>query len=263
MSRLTPTGNEPFVMTPDRVIADLRRVPSAATQLSGLPKLANPGTARTAAVLALFGPADDAHAHGVSARLNDERRASESAHADSDAGIRAAAAAAPRELQPADLDIVLQVRADTLRDHPGQMSFPGGSREPSDATPVDTALREAWEETGIEPHQVQVLGQLPQLPLVASNFMVTPVLGWRTHPADVAAHSQSESVRQLRVPLSHLLDPANRFTSVLHRAGHRFRGPAWDVDGHVLWGFTAMVLTEILDLAGWNQPWDTARERPI
>src|SRR5690606_1779240 len=100
----------------------------------------------------------------------------------------------------ADLDVLLQRRAATLSSHPGQVSFPGGGRETADADAVATALREAQEETGLEPDGVEVLAALPEIPLAVSNFLVTPVLGWWRKPSRVAAVDHAETVEVFRVP---------------------------------------------------------------
>ena len=164
---------------------------------------------------------------------------------------------------PADLDVLLQRRAATLSSHPGQVSFPGGRRESADADPVATALREAEEETGLDPSGVEVLATLPEIPLAASNHLVTPVLAWWRSPSRVVAVDHAETVDVFRVPVATLLDPATRFTSTLHRMGRTFSGPAFDVDGTIVWGFTAMVLDGLFDAAGWTLPWDRTDERPI
>lgn len=163
----------------------------------------------------------------------------------------------------ADLDVLLQRRAATLSSHPGQVSFPGGRRDPEDADDIATALREAHEETGLDPDGVEVLATLPALPLAASNHTVTPVLGWWRSPSRVAAVDHAETVEVFRVPVATLLDPATRYTSTLNRMGRTWRGPAFDVDGTIVWGFTAMVLDALFDAAGWTIPWDRSDERPI
>lgn len=163
----------------------------------------------------------------------------------------------------ADLDVLLQRRAATLSSHPGQVSFPGGRAEPEDADLVATALREAEEETGLDPTGVEILAVLPELPLAASGHLVTPVLGWWRTPSEVAAVDHAETVEVFRVPVATLLDPATRFTSTLTRERHTFRGPAFDVDGTIVWGFTAMVLDSLFDAAGWTIPWDRDDRRPI
>ncbi|KIP93638.1 NUDIX hydrolase [Microbacterium sp. MEJ108Y] len=163
----------------------------------------------------------------------------------------------------ADLDVLLQRRAATLSSHPGQVSFPGGRAEDADADAVATALREAEEETGLDPAGVEILATLAEIPLAASNHMVTPVLGWWRSPSRVAAVDHAETVDVFRVPVAQLLDPKTRFTSTIHRMGRAWKGPAFDVDGTIVWGFTAMVLDALFDAAGWTMPWDRSAERPV
>nr|WP_201468650.1 CoA pyrophosphatase [Microbacterium hydrocarbonoxydans] len=163
----------------------------------------------------------------------------------------------------ADLDVLLQRRAATLSSHPGQVSFPGGRAETADADAVATALREAEEETGLDPAGVEILATLPELPLAASNHVVTPVLGWWRSPSRVAAVDHAETVDVFRVPVAQLLEPANRHTSTIHRMGRSWKGPAFDIDGTIVWGFTAMVLDALFDAAGWTLPWDSTVERPV
>ncbi|MGB3374498.1 MAG: CoA pyrophosphatase [Microbacterium sp.] len=162
-----------------------------------------------------------------------------------------------------DLDVLLQRRAATLSSHPGQVSFPGGGRETADADAIATALREAQEETGLEPEGVEVLATLPEIPLPVSNFIVTPVLGWWRRPSRVAAVDHAETVDVFRVPVAQLIDPANRYTSTLHRDGETYKGPAFDIDGTIVWGFTAGILDALFDATGWALPWDRAVERPV
>lgn len=163
---------------------------------------------------------------------------------------------------PAELDVLLLRRSNGLRNHAGQIAFPGGGVEPGDADHIATALREAQEETRLDPTGVDVLGTLPDAHIPVSNYMVTPVMGWWRRPSEIAA-DESESVQVFRVPVAELLDPRNRRTSVLQRGPHTYRGPAFMLGerfgGHVLWGFTAMLLTGIFDTLGWAEPWDHER----
>ena len=172
-------------------------------------------------------------------------------------------ARADDETVSTDLDVLLQRRAATLSSHPGQVSFPGGGYEEQDTDAIATALREAQEETGLDPHGVEVLAALPEIPLAVSNFLVTPVLAWWREPSRVAAVDHAETVEVFRLPVAQLVDPANRFTAVLRRDGHTYTGPAFDVDGTIVWGFTAGILDALFDAAGWAQPWDPADERPV
>lgn len=163
----------------------------------------------------------------------------------------------------ADLDVLLQRRAANLASHPGQVSFPGGRHEPGDADAAATALREAQEETGLDPAGVEILATLPELPLAISNHVVTPVLAWWRRPTDVVAIDHAETVDVFRVPVAHLLDPANRFTSFIQRGNESFRGPAFTIDGKIVWGFTAILLDTLFTAAGWTIPWDASDERPV
>lgn len=162
---------------------------------------------------------------------------------------------------PARLQIVLTERAATLRSHPGQVSFPGGRIDPGDDGPVGAALRETHEEVGVEPREVEVVGQLPQLPLSVTGFTVTPVLGWWAHPHPLHVVDPAEVGRIAQVPVSQLVDPDNRFTAV--HPEREFAAPAFEVDGLYVWGFTAVVLAEVLDLAGLAAPWDSGRRQPV
>ncbi|MFT4286746.1 NUDIX hydrolase [Nocardioides sp.] len=148
-------------------------------------------------------------------------------------------------------DILLTERAHTMRSHPGQVSFPGGSLDPGE-TPIEAALREADEEAGIPPQSVDVLGTLPELYLPPSHFAVTPVLGWWDDPREVEPASAEEVHAVYRVPISELADPAHRITVVSPRHGWKtpgfLIGPDKDV---ILWGFTGGVVARFLDFLGW------------
>lgn len=157
-------------------------------------------------------------------------------------------------------DVLLTQRADTMRSHAGQVSFPGGSQDEADAGPVEAALREAQEETGVDPSGVDVLGRLPDLYLPPSGYVVTPVLAWWRAPSAVSAVDPAEVAAVVRVPLAELLDPANRST-VRHPSG--YVGPAFEVRGLFVWGFTAGLLSQVLFLAGLERPWDRERYVPL
>lgn len=164
---------------------------------------------------------------------------------------------APGVLQPEDPDgttVVITERAHTMRSHAGQPAFPGGGSEEGDAGPAATALREAWEEVDLDPGSVDVLAHLPTLHIPVSGYDVTPVLGWwrQPRPESLWAKDETEVARVVQPTLDSMLDPSARFR-VRHPSG--FVGPAWDVEGLLVWGFTAGLLDTLLDLAGLTRPW--------
>lgn len=158
-----------------------------------------------------------------------------------------------------DLDVLLLRRASTLASHAGQIAFPGGRVEATDDGPVAAALREAAEETGLDPNGIEPLGTLPPEPVPVSNHVVTPVAAWWTRPTEVAAVDHDESVEVFRIPVADLLAPANRGNVVGTYQGRTYRSPAFTVGGGVVWGFTGLVLSRIFDELGWAEPWDEGR----
>jgi 8-oxo-dGTP pyrophosphatase MutT (NUDIX family) len=156
---------------------------------------------------------------------------------------------------PSGPDLLLIERSAHLRSHAGQPAFPGGGIDPEDDGPVGAALREAQEETGLDPSGVEVLRVLPDLWVPPSANVVTPVLAWWREPSNVAP-DEREVAAVARVPISALVDPANRL-QILHPSG--FVGPAFEVADMLVWGFTAAVLDRLLALAGWERPWDRSR----
>jgi 8-oxo-dGTP pyrophosphatase MutT (NUDIX family) len=167
-------------------------------------------------------------------------------------------AASGKPLAPADLDVLLLQRAQTLDDHPGQVAFPGGGIDPGESA-VEAALREAQEETGLDPAGVEVLGVMPELALPRGNFLVTPVLGWWAAQSPVRVVDYGESAQVFRVPVRDLLDPDNRVLATVSRAGQSFDSPAFTVNGVVVWGFTGMILNQLFEQLGWAVPWDRTR----
>lgn len=153
-------------------------------------------------------------------------------------------------------DVLLIERAAQMRSHPGQPAFPGGGLDPGDQGPVSAALREAWEETGLDPSGVHVLATLPAMWVPPSGHSVTPVLAWWERPSPVWVADPQEVARVVRVPIAALVNPANRVL-VAHRSG--FIGPGFTVAGMLVWGFTAGLLDRLLVLAGWEKDWHPAR----
>ena len=157
-------------------------------------------------------------------------------------------------------DVLLLQRASTLRSHAGQPAFPGGAVDPDDAGPVGAALREAAEETGLDPAGVEVLGTLPELWLPPSGFAVVPVLAWWREPVPVGPLDAAEVESVVRVPIAELVDPDNRLR-VRHPSG--WFGPAFEVRDLLVWGFTAGLLDRLLNIGGFERPWDTSRSAEL
>lgn len=157
-------------------------------------------------------------------------------------------------------DVLLTERASTLRAHAGQVSFPGGGLDPGDDGPVAAALREAQEETGLDPDGVAPLAVLPELLIPPTGFLVTPVLAHWARPTPVRVVDEGETARVLRVPVATLCDPANRL-SVRGPRGHV--GPAFRTAGLVIWGFTGGLLSALLHRSGWERPWDASRPEDV
>ncbi len=140
---------------------------------------------------------------------------------------------------------VLMKRPDYAGTHSGQISFPGGKAEESDLDVVVTALREAEEEVNIKPEDVTVIGQLTSLYIPPSNFLVHPVLGvMRTAPNLIP---DNHEVQSIHIPeLSYLLrEDIIMEKDITLSSGFSMRTPFFEVDGHTVWGATAMIIAEL------------------
>lgn len=144
-----------------------------------------------------------------------------------------------------ELWLPLTVRSARLTTHRGEVSLPGGGADPDDGGPADTALREAWEELGIEPASVEVLGALTAFYIPPSNNRLTPVVGlsaaepaMRPDPAEVEV--------AFSVPLRALLDPGTVQEEIWERQGMHLRVPFFSLEGHKVWGATALLLSELV-----------------
>jgi hypothetical protein len=107
---------------------------------------------------------------------------------------------------------------------------------------------------------IEVLGALPPAYVEVSGFDVTAVIAWWRHPSPVAVMDSREAASIDIVPVAVLTDPVHR-ARVQHPSG--YTGPAFEVNGHLIWGLTAHLLDGVLDLAGWQRPWDRRRVVPI
>lgn len=138
------------------------------------------------------------------------------------------------------------LRNDNGGPHRAQISFPGGKKEDSDADELETALREAQEEVGIDPAEVKILGRLSDLFVPPSNFMVHPVVGYVDHvPRFVPDPKEVQKI--MHVPLKELLKQgAWKEKEVISFQGFPIHAPYFDLQGHALWGATAMMLGELI-----------------
>ncbi|HQA30956.1 MAG TPA: CoA pyrophosphatase [Propioniciclava tarda] len=156
---------------------------------------------------------------------------------------------------PGGLRVVLIEKSTHLRNHAGQVAFPGGRIEPEES-PVQAALREASEEVGIEASGVEVLGELPPASVMASGFDVHTIVAWWTRPVALRPVDVGEVAAVHQVAVADLLDPANRATWVL---GQTHSGPVFCVGDLFIWGLTGHLLSGLFELAGWTRPWDASR----
>jgi 8-oxo-dGTP pyrophosphatase MutT (NUDIX family) len=151
-----------------------------------------------------------------------------------------------------EITVLLTQRTDHLNDHPGQISFPGGRAESTDADATATALREAHEEIGLEPFEVEVLGTLPTY-TTSTGFIVTPVIAL-VQPGAVLRPDPFEVAEVFEVPLAWLMNPANHQRHAIEVGGvtREFFSIPWeaiDADGtrrrYFIWGATAAMLRNL------------------
>ena len=164
---------------------------------------------------------------------------------------------------PDDADLLVTVRASTLRHHAGQAAFPGGAADPGDRGPIHTALREANEETGIDAGRLQPLATLEKMFIPPSGFHVVPVLAYSQDPGPVAVVDESETAIVARVPVRAFINPENRLMVYRRENTRRLAGPAFLLNEMLVWGFTGQVISAMLDVAGWAQPWNTDDVREL
>ena len=141
--------------------------------------------------------------------------------------------------------VLLTQRTESVRTHKGQIAFPGGARDEADADLLATALREAREEVGIEPRDVEVVGRLDDY-FTVTSFLVSPFVGFIPHPYSYSP-SAREIARVIELPLDAFLAPGALESMTVERAGHKRAVLAYRVGGEVVWGVTAAILRQLLD----------------
>jgi 8-oxo-dGTP pyrophosphatase MutT (NUDIX family) len=162
--------------------------------------------------------------------------------------LRRAAVLVPIVQRPSGLTVLLTQRTAHLSSHPGQVSFPGGSAEQGDASPVETALRETEEEIGLARGHVEIIGELPEH-VTASGFLVQPVIGLVNPPFELTAES-NEVAEIFEVPLSFLMDGMNhqRMSFELPNGDGRRSFYAMPYERFFIWGATAGMLRNLFHL---------------
>ena len=156
---------------------------------------------------------------------------------------RAAAVLIPIYPSP-EPTLIFTVRSESLPSHKGQISFPGGSIDPEDASPEAAALREAQEEIGLDPAAVEVVGRLDDMPTFVSGYVVSPVVGVLDTRPELMPNP-AEVARVLEIPLDDLVDEIRREPGFSER-GRTYPTEAWVWNEHVIWGVTARLLRDLL-----------------
>ena len=168
---------------------------------------------------------------------------------------RAAAVLVPLLPRPEGLHVLFTERSKELRAHAGQVSFPGGSVDASDRDVTAAALREAREEVGLEADHVEVIGALDDCPTFVTGYVISPIVGvvdplaftaagrypWNPSPAEIAALHE--------LPLDAFRDPANLRVELREREGLPFTLHWYTVQDTVVWGATARILHQLIELA--------------
>lgn len=150
-------------------------------------------------------------------------------------------------LRPEGAQLILTKRASHLKHHPGQIAFPGGKVDAGDSGPEAAALREAWEEIGLPPEHVQVLGRLPRHETV-TNYMITPILGL-VRDAFTPVPEIGEVDEVFTVPLAHVLDPTRFVIEGRVWKGQPRRYFAVPYGPYYIWGATARILRNLAEMA--------------
>ena len=142
--------------------------------------------------------------------------------------------------------VLLNKRTDQVEHHKGEISFPGGSKDPEDVTILDTALRETNEEMGIRPEDIELLGEVDDVP-TSTRFLMSTHVGAIRHPYEFSP-SDAEVAEVLEVPISTLMDERSVRDEVRIVDGRLVRSPTYAYNGHLIYGATARVLHRFLEL---------------
>ncbi len=163
-------------------------------------------------------------------------------------GFAAAAVLVPLIERGDRISVGYTLRPNDMPTHGGQISFPGGRREPEDADLAATAMRESREELGISPADVDVIGVIDDVPTPV-GFVITPVVGWLSDPPDFVI-DEREVHEYFEVELDELRDPANyKHRGERQIAGVTYPVPEFHVADRLIWGATARITERLLEIA--------------
>ncbi|MDG1229495.1 MAG: CoA pyrophosphatase [SAR86 cluster bacterium] len=144
-------------------------------------------------------------------------------------------------------ELIYTLRSNKVGSHGGEVSFPGGMFETEDKNLQDTALRESYEETGLDKSKVNILGSIDTV-VSRFNISVTPYVG--IVPSDIELNDNSDEIEAcFRVPLSFLLEDKRHRNDEINRNGDIFFMPAYSYDSYIIWGLTAMITVDFLNIA--------------
>ena len=162
-------------------------------------------------------------------------------------GARSAAVLIPIVLEP-EPTLLFTVRTDTVSSHPGQISFPGGSVDDTDPSRAAASVREAEEEIGLDPSAVRLVGELDTFPTFVSGYVVTPFVGLLDDEPELTLNP-AEVARVLRVPVTSLSNEIRRGPGFTHDE-RTYPTEAWVWEDHVIWGVTARIVRQFLEILG-------------
>lgn len=162
-------------------------------------------------------------------------------------GLTEAAVLIPILCKDGEYHILFTQRSDQVPQHKGQISFPGGGRTETDNTLQDTALRESREEIGLEAKDAEILGELDDTPTATSGFNISPFVAFIPYPYKFTL-SPFEISEIFSIPVSALLNKANRKKERYTFRGKVFINNSYEYDGRVIWGATARIVEQLLEI---------------
>jgi 8-oxo-dGTP pyrophosphatase MutT (NUDIX family) len=181
-------------------------------------------------------------------RIRERLAAYEPQYIDGEDAMPRAAVLVPLYEVDGEIHVLFTRRSELVEHHKGQISFPGGAFDASDADLRYTAVRETWEEIGVAMDHVDVIGQLDEM-ITISNFLVRPFVGRLTAPAPYPfVHSEIEVAEILEVPLAHLRDDTNLNVELRMYQGAERAHYSYQWRDHIIWGATGRILRQFLDL---------------